>query len=197
MFSNHTDSESTGKRKLDKEKKRKAKNEELVHTYFELIRDLRAGDEQAVEKLLSLWDQDGTFDFCGSQPVTGTFKGLTAIHTLYKNRVKAVGMPLVLEGEGGDAKAPKEAALGVVDTIVGRMKVMDDKVVAGWRTVIGTEDGRGFQVAGSHTFTFKDGKISSLRIVISPKADDVPNLQLEGLSVNDIGRLALAAWPVV
>jgi ketosteroid isomerase-like protein len=187
VFSQHTDWELTDK----------SDTERVVLTYFELIRDLRAGDEEAVSKLLSLWDQDGTFEFCGSQPVTGTFKGVAAIHTLYRNRVKANGMPLKLEGKKGRAEASAESALGVVNTEISRMKVMDEKVVAGWRTVIGTEDGRGFQVAGSHTFTFKDGKISSLKIVISPRADEVSNLQLEDLSVNDIGRLALAAWPVV
>jgi hypothetical protein len=70
-------------------------------------------------------------------------------------------------------------------------------MAVGWTTLIGTEDNRGFQVSGNHTFTFKDGKIISLKVVVSPKPDRAPKLALDGLSVDDIGRLSLAAWAVV
>lgn len=73
----------------------------------------------------------------------------------------------------------------------------DGKLVAGWTTRVGTHQKAGFEVSGSHTFMFKDGKICALKVVVSPKADDSPTLTLAGLTVNDIGRLALAAWAVV
>lgn len=177
---------------------RKGSYEETIRTYFSLIKELRAGQEEAVEKLLELWDEDGVFEFAGSSPVTGTYQGINAIHTLYKNRVKATGMPLKLEGLQERADISKETALGIVNTEVSRMKVSDRKTVASWRTVVGTEDSRGFQVSGSHTFTFnEEGKISSLKVVVSPRAGEFENLRLNDLSVNDIGRLALAAWAVV
>lgn len=172
------------------------KNDELVRTYFNYIKDLRSGKEGSVEKLVSLWDDDGTFEFAGSPPVTGTFQGRNAIHTLYKNRFHASGMKMTLEASD-TSKGDREAALGVVDTEVHRTKVMDGKIIAGWTTVIGTQDGRGFQVSGSHTFQFKDGKLSHVKVVVSPRPDTAKNLRMEGLSVDDIGRLALAAWPVV
>jgi ketosteroid isomerase-like protein len=185
MFSDRTESQQG----------RKGNHEETIRTYFSLIKELRAGREEAVEKLLELWDEDGVFEFAGSPPVTGTYHG---IHTLYKNRAKSTGMPLKLEGLRERADISKETALGIVNTEVSRMKVSDRKTVASWRTVVGTEDARGFQVSGSHTFTFSEGgKISSLKVVISPRAGEFENLRLEDLSVNDIGRLALAAWAVV
>jgi hypothetical protein len=135
---------------------------------------------------------------------------------LYKNRVAACGMPLELAGASvgpapAAAELARDVALGVVDTQVNRMRTLaagraapkrDDgvrgqRVAVGWTTVIGTGDQRGFQVAGNHTFVFKDGKISSLKVTISPKADTTPGLALEGLAVTDIGRLSLAAWAVV
>lgn len=180
------------------ERGRKGNHEETIRTYFSLIKELRAGQEEAVAKLLELWDEDGVFEFAGSPPVTGTYHGINAIHTLYKNRVKATGMPLKLECSPEKAEFSKETALGIVNTEVSRTKVSDRKAIASWRTVVGTEDSRGFQVSGSHTFTFnEEGKISSLKVVLSPRAGEFENLRLDGLSVNDIGRLALAAWPVV
>lgn len=179
-------------------------HEQIVRAYFTRIGELRAGKAEAVEKLVDMWDPDGTFEFCGAPPVNATFQGRQAIHVLYKNRLNANGMPLRLGGhddkthEKGGRRAA-EAELGLVETEVHRTRRLDNKLVAGWTTVIGTTDGRGYQVSGSHTFTFHDGKISSLKVVISPKADvaSKANLHLEGLSVEDIGRLALAAWQVV
>jgi ketosteroid isomerase-like protein len=179
-------------------------HEQLVQAYFAAIRELRAGHEDAVERLVDMWDPDGTFEFAGTPPVTGTFHGRNAIHTLYKNRLHANGMRMHLEGhddEGGpkQSSARTDAELGLVDTKVHRTRAVDNKLVAGWTTVIGTKDGRGYEVSGSHTFTFYDGKISNLKVVISPRPHDekTGSLSLRGLSVTDIGRLALAAWPVV
>jgi ketosteroid isomerase-like protein len=166
---------------------------EIVEEYFTYIRDLRTGVDGAVERLIDLWDDDGVFEFAGTPPVTGTFVGRNAIAALYTNRFKASGMPLRLEG----LDKAEDAELGIVETEVLRTRERDNKVIAAWTTTIGTADQRGFQVAGSHTFTFKDGKIASLRIVVSPRAEAHGDLRLENLSVDDIGRLSLAAWMVV
>ncbi|MBL0212257.1 MAG: nuclear transport factor 2 family protein [Holophagaceae bacterium] len=173
----------------------KKANEKLVDDYFQAIKDLRAGDPSSVEQLVGMWDEDGVFEFAGSPPITGIFRGRMAIHTLYKNRLLASGMPVRLKATG--KRADQAAALGVVATEVDRRKTMESKIVAGWTTTIGTQDGRGFRVSGSHSFQFKDGKISALKVVVSPQPEATKDLRLEGLSVEDIGRLALAAWPVV
>lgn len=169
----------------------------MVKQYFSLIRDLRSGKTGSVAKLVDLWDSDGVFEFAGAPPVQAKFTGRRAIEVLYTNRFNANGMDLKLEGKG--AKGARNAALGIVDTEVHRQRTIDDKVVAGWTTVVGTKDGRGFEVSGSHTFSFADGKIKSLKIVVSPRPDEAKaaGLTLDGLSVDDIGRLALAAWAVV
>jgi hypothetical protein len=176
----------------------------LVDRYFGYIRDLRAGKEEAVDQLVDLWDDEGVFEFAGAPPVVGTFTGRNAIHALYKNRMKANGMPLKLSVDGR-AAAAREAALGLVDTRIHRVRSIDknpsskspERVAVGWTTVIGTDEGRGFEVSGNHTFAFKGDRIASLKVVVSPKADKSDGLRLEGLSVDDIGRLSLAAWAVV
>ena len=98
--------------------------QELIDRYFAYIRDLRAGNEEVVDKLVDLWDEDGVFEFAGAPPVTGTFKGRNAIHALYKNRAKASGMPLKLNGDAR-AAAAHQAALGLVDTRVHRVRPLD------------------------------------------------------------------------
>lgn len=61
----------------------------------------------------------------------------------------------------------EDVALGRVHTEVSRIRFLDGKAVAGWSTIVRTKGTAGFQVAGSDTFTFKDRKISSLRVVVS------------------------------
>lgn len=186
--------------------------QKLIDNYFRCIKDLRNGNEAAVDKLVGMWSEEGVFEFAGAPPVTGVFKGINAIHVLYKNRVKACGMPLELAG----AKTPagksfaRNVALGAVDTHIDRSRAIavEDKstpgsasktqrVVVGWTTVIGTDDSRGFEVNGSHAFTFTDGRISHLKVNVSSKPRASANLDLDHLAVKDIGRLALAAWAVV
>jgi ketosteroid isomerase-like protein len=169
-------------------------HDEVVNKYFHLIDELRKGTESVVPELVNMWDPDGVFEFAGAPPVTGTFRGRAAIQTLYKNRAAANRMPFKLETK---SLKTEDVALGRVHTDVNKIRAVEGKTVAGWNTVVGTEQGKGFQVAGSHTFSFKDGKISSLKVVVSPKAEQSANLKLEDLTVNDIGRMALAAWCVV
>jgi ketosteroid isomerase-like protein len=192
-------------------------NQKILDKYFANIKDLRAGDPDSVDRLVAMWDDDGIFEFAGAPPVTGTFQGKAAIHVLYKNRVGTGGMPLHLEGApaaapagaapaagataGPVGSAPSPTNLGIVDTNVHHTRQLhNDRVVAGWTTVVGTGDGRGFEVSGSHTFTFRNGKIRTLKVVVSPRPDPAQahhNLNLHALSVDDVGRLALAAWAVV
>ncbi len=168
---------------------------EVAKKYFSLINELRNGREGSIDGLMELWHPDGTFDFCGSSPVVGSFKGSMAINALYKNRLCANGMSVKL----GSGKELRETAMGIVETDVTHMREKENKVIAGWRTTIGTKEGTGFDVAGSHMFTIEDGKITSLRVNVSHKADQskLSDLTLDNLSVQDVGRLSLAAWPVV
>lgn len=170
--------------------------EEIVRRYFNLIEELRGGSEEAVAQLMELWDEDGTFQFVGASPVVGTFEGAMAIQTLYKNRAQSHRMPVSLESSGD---SPIDVALEVVETNVTHLREREGRVLAGWRTTIGTTEGHGFDVAGSHQFTFEGDKIKRLRVTVSPKADEsrMEGLSMKDLSVSDVGRLSLAAWPVV
>ena len=177
-----------------------AEHEKVVKEYFSQIRELRSGNAEAVTRLVDMWDPDGVFEFAGAPPLTATFQGRSAIHVLYRNRLYANGMPLRLELKDGRSRPDVNVALGVVDTEVHRMRSMNgNRIMAGWTTVIGTDQGQGFEVSGAHTFTFKDGKIKTLKVVISPQPETtkVANLSLGDLAVNDIGELSLAAWAVV
>lgn len=171
-------------------------NGALVENYFSAISALRNGASASVDNLMNLWHPEGTFEFAGSAPVVGKFVGETAIRTLYKNRLNSNGMPLTLELSGQNAV---NVNLGLVVTDLSHLRYKDDQIIVGWKTTIGTTSGQGFDVAGSHLFTFEDGKISKLRVNVSPKADESTeqSLSLSGLSVQDVGRLSLAAWPVV
>lgn len=169
---------------------------DVVTRYFKLIRSLRAGDESSIPALMELWDHDGTFEFAGSPPVEGTFKGAMAIQALYQNRVRTGGMGVKIES---NKRKPQDVTLGVVDTEVTHMKVNGTRVIAAWRTTIGTREGHGFDVSGAHVFSFDGDKIKILRVTVSPKPDEshLKELKATDLSMNDIGRLSLAAWPVV
>lgn len=170
--------------------------ETAVNKYFELVRALRNGDESSVGKLMEMWHDDGVFEFAGTPPLTGTFSGAAAIQTLYKNRLKSSGMAVRTDSPKLNSR---EVSLGIVDTEVTHMRPNGKRVVAAWRTTIGTQQGQGFDVAGSHVFTFEDGRIKTLRIMISPKAEEshLKELNRDDLSITDVGRLSLAAWAVV
>lgn len=187
-------------------KRRVASPDDIVARYFEYIRALRRGEQSAVEQLMSLWAEDGTFEFAGAPPVTGLYRGRNAIRTLYKNRASSAGMHVPLDGGRPRRKAAalREVVLGDVDTEVHKSRLLspangsgEERVAVSWTTRVTTADGRGYDVSGAHTFAFTGGRISHLRVVVSPKADKAEGLSLDGLSVNDIGRLSLAAWAVV
>lgn len=178
-------------------KKTVFKNEEaLVENYFEQIQSLREGNEKSVDELMKLWSADGVFEFSGSAPLIGTFKGEMAIRTLYNNRLKSNGMELELDAGRNDLKSFN---LGIVKTDISHIKTNEDKVIVGWKTTIGTKDGLGYDIAGSHLFLIENEKITSLRVTISSKAEtsSLEELSMDELSIQDIGRLSLAAWPVV
>jgi hypothetical protein len=98
-----------------------------------------------------------------------------------------------------DAGGKKGESLGIVDTQIVRIRRSGTKYLAGWTTTIGTSADRGFDMGGSHQFTFERGKIKKLRVLTSAKAtaSQLERLSFDGLKVQDVGRLSLAAWPVV
>ncbi len=173
-----------------------SENSRVVEQYFKLISRLRNRDEAAVEKLLELWHPEGVFEFAGSPPVVGIYKGITAIQTLYKNRLNSSGMNLKLDFGKENLR---EISLGIVDTQATHLREKENQVIVGWRTIIATEDKKGFDIAGSHLFNFEEGKIKNLRVNISPKPDKSldKNITEADFSIQDVGRLSLAAWAVV
>ncbi|MBV6419593.1 MAG: hypothetical protein DAHOPDDO_00816 [Ignavibacteriaceae bacterium] len=172
-------------------------NVKVVFSYFKHIEELRRGNEAAVNELMNLWDEQGIFEFAGFTEVTGTFIGTMAINTLYRNRLLSSHMPIMLEGLTKSSKTL--ANLEFVGTEVKRMADKDNKVIVSWLTSVTTSDKRGFDMVGSHAFSFSKGKIKNLKVTISkkPLQSKIEGISIKELKVKDIGRLALAAWPVV
>ena len=167
------------------------KNENVIKKFFTYLRKIHAGDIKAVDSMLKLWDEDGTIELTGIFPYTGKFTGLNAVAVLYKNVARSAGMPLKLERD------KKETALGPRSFKVESIRAVgNNRVVARWTTLIRTKDRRGFSVAGGDTFVLENNKIVNDLCILSPKPESVRGFKMEGLTVNDIGRLALAAWPV-
>lgn len=168
--------------------------EETVRQYFELVSALRKGDKAAVEGLMDFWHPEEFFKFAGASPLSGSFSGAMAIRTLYQNRVNACGMKVSSAGADG-----REIRLGIVEMKVNKTSSRGVKTLAGWRTVVGTSDNRGFDASGSHEFTSLDGKIKKLRVRVGdkPMASRDKSVSRLELAVSDVGRLSLAAWAVV
>jgi len=162
--------------------------EGTVQAYFKCLAAIQAGEEKAVDEIMQLWDPDGQCEFVGPEPLCGEFRGYLAVAALYSNIARTAGKCIATEKESTLAKRTFE---------VGRTRVIGDKLIAEWNSEVATEDGRGYNLSGSNTFSFKRDKIKSLRIVTSPKPEQIGTLSLDDLTVNDIGRLALAAWAVV
>lgn len=170
-------------------------NEKVAEQYFQLISGLRQGDETAIDKLTDLWTDDGVFEFAGTAPVIGTYTGKMAINSLYRNRFFANGMDVKLGGE----EHLRIATMGIVETEVTHIREKENQVIAGWVTTIGTTEGEGFDISGSHLFTIEAGKIKNLKLNVSSKFEKSHDKSLspDKLTIQDVGRLSLAAWPVV
>lgn len=166
-------------------------HEKVIRKFFACLKRIHAGELKAVDDMLKLWDPDGSIELTGIFPYTGKFTGLNAVAVLYKNVARSAGMPLKLE------KDKRETALGPRRFDVESVRAVgENRVVAKWTTIISTKDGRGFSVAGGDTFVLRGNRVYSDLCILSPKAEMVKGFKMEGLTVNDIGRLALAAWPV-
>lgn len=166
----------------------KRDHDETIQAYFKYLAAIQAGEEKAVEDIMELWDPDGSCEFLGPEPLCGKFRGHMAVAALYNNIARTPGRQVHTE---------KKSRLGKRSFQIGRTRAVNDKLVVEWNSDVVTEDARGYNLSGSNTFSFKGDKISSLRIVTSPKPEQVESLNLSDLSINDIGRLALAVWAVV
>lgn len=175
-----------------------AANGRLVEDYFSHVKELWEGCDGTVEKFMSLWDPDGTFEFTGSPAVEATFRGANAIQVLYRNRSRANGMGVRLAPQPKTAKGLERfVVLANLRPNLRKHRASPDGAVASWNTQVQTGDGQGFEMIGNHQFTIRNGKITHLKVTITPKPREVEGLSMEDLTVADIGRLSLAAWAVV
>ncbi len=168
----------------------------MVERFFEYSAALHEGDESVVEKLLDLFDEDASWEFLGRYPLVGKFRGRMALHVLFKNQAQAAAMTIPLE-------ARKEARISKISPVVVQDTVADGgKAVVNWDQWVHLDGHEAFPLTGCTTFYFKHGKIGRVTGIVLPRRDvsdkALPaEMSLADLTVDDIGRLALAAWPVV
>ncbi|MDD5385401.1 MAG: nuclear transport factor 2 family protein [Gallionella sp.] len=167
------------------------RREKVVTEFFEYLKAIHSGNIEAIDKMLALWDDEGVVKLIGLYPYSGEFVGVNAISVLYHNVARSAGMPVRLK----DSKL--KTTLGPRKFEIESIHSIGNKVVATWRTEITTKDKVGFEMSGGDTFYFKEGKISRDLCTMSTRPAEVQGFKLGSLSVNDIGRLALAAWAVV
>lgn len=165
--------------------------EKVIKKFFGFLKDLHSGNTKAIDKILELWDDEGSVKLIGLYPYAGEFVGVNSISVLYHNVARSAGMSIHLK----DLKL--KATLGPRKFEVESIQSIGDKVVATWRTEITTKEGVGFEMSGGDTFYFKGNKISRDLCTMSTKPAEIKGFKLGKLSVSDIGRLALAAWAVV
>ncbi len=149
----------------------------IVKQYFAAYHDIRSGKEDAVDRMLDLWDEEGELAFVGPPPASADFRGEFALRTLFKS---------IATSRGDGAK------LDLQD-----VEVRGDKAVARW--TLRSESGKsaGLAIDGANTFQFKGDKIRRVDLVTNAHPAEGSRLTIKDLSVTDIGRLALAAWAVV
>lgn len=150
--------------------------ESIIESYFAAFNAIQKGDERAVDRMMDLWHESGHCQVVGAGKLPDEYRGLNAVRALYK----------------GIARAPRQE----IHTERGRTRATKEDVVVEWTSQIGI-DPKPLKVDGSNAFSFKDNRISDLKIVLSPKGATGQQLKLHELEVSDIGRLALAAWAVV
>lgn len=151
-------------------------HERVMDSYFSTFSAIQKGDEGAVDRMMELWSDDGRCQVVGAGAFPDEYRGRNAIRSLYK----------------GIAQSPARD----VQTEKGQMRSTATEVIVEWTSQVAAGANR-LEVGGSNQFQFKDDKISSLKIVLSPKGAAGRKLKLHELAVNDVGRLALAAWAVV
>lgn len=180
---------------------------ETIHEYFTHKKELRSGKDSAVTSLVRLWDERGIMEFAGSSIVTGTFVGINAIKVFYLNCLNTCCVPLRLEGASSvtGKLLAGDVSLAKVETLVDRTRTLqiDEEWTSGiviqrtavrWTTTIETNDHRGFYITGSHTFIFRNGKISQLMIRLSSEPKRALALNLSTLSRRDVDSMIRAAW---
>lgn len=169
----------------------------LVTQFFEYMDAFHRGDESAIEKMLDIWDDEGSFEFAGAYPLVGEFRGRAALNVLFKNLANSSSMPVLLEKKG-------DAVLKNLEVKLTEVELFGDRAMANFEQVVSTKDNRGIFIVGSGTFTFKEHEITNVKLTVMPLPKlegttlKVPErLSMKELTIRDIGRLSLAAWAVV
>lgn len=170
---------------------------DVVETYFAAVAAMRSGDKTAVNKMMSLWGADGVLQVLGGRgddgwPRSKIYEGSKAIQSRFESMLKSDRVALT----GASGKVAVD-----VKFVVGKIREEGNTVTAMVTATLSTgEDSpRSFQIEEKKfDFTFDKGKIRKVVEDVS-WADAVVSQRLERvglLSVQDIGRLTLAAWAI-
>lgn len=173
--------------------------ENMAKAYFAAVADIRSGNDAGVEKMMSLWADDGVLEVSGGTGEDGwprrkVYKGSRAIRARFAAMMKPDKVHII--------DIDRDVASSV-KVVVGEINV--DKAsrtaTAAVTAALSTDEDtpRSFGIeAKNFVFSFDNEKIQHVSEDVS-WSDAVVTFNLMGpgsLSVQDIGRLTLAAWAI-
>ncbi len=168
-------------------------NAELTKKFLAAFKRIKGGDSTAVDEIIEYWVRDGTFSFDGVPELNGSFQGTMALDTLFSSIARTAE-------SGNEARGLKKLRTNLLE--FGDIRSVGNECYCDWKQIISGEEGQGALINGSIKLTFREGLVSSAKVVAVPVMDATDEMLPKGLSmkdlkVDDIGRLALAAWAVV
>jgi hypothetical protein len=168
-------------------------NAKLTKSFLASFKAIKNGDSSAVNDIMKLWSRDGIFQFDGVPELNGGFQGTMALDVLFSSIARSAK-------EGNEARGLKKLKSNKLE--FGEIRCVDDECYCDWKQVISDKKGRGALINGSIKLTIRKGTVVAAKVVAVPALDATDDMLPKGLSmkdlkVDDIGRLALAAWAVV
>lgn len=168
-------------------------NSKLAQSFLKSFSAIKNGDSAAVDKIMEMWARDGTFEFDGVQELNGSFKGTMALDVLFSSIARTAK-------SGNEARGLRKLNINKLE--FGEVRSIADECYCNWTQVISGSEGQGALINGIIKLTFRDGLVTAAKVVAVPLMGATDDMLPEGLSmkklkIDDIGRLALAAWAVV
>jgi hypothetical protein len=170
---------------------------ELVKSYFATVAAMRAGEKQAVTKMMALWNPDGVLEVLGGRgddgwPRSKVYKGTKEIQARFEAMLQA--SPILLSGAKGKVGFDVRVMVGDISEKGNTASALVTATVSAGKAGL-----QSFQIEEKKfVFTFAKDRIQKAVEDVSWSDAVVSNrvTATGALSVQDIGRLTLAAWAI-
>lgn len=176
-------------------------SKKTVEAYFAAVTDLRSGEMGALNNMMSLWKDDGVLNVLAGTgddgwPRSKVYEGADAILARFKAMVNPERVKLTDVG--------KDVGINV-KSVVGEVRESGKTVTATVMIIVSTDEDNPRSIhieENKFAFTFDGGKIQKVIEDVSWSGATVsqkimsPFVDTKSLSIQDIGRLTLAAWAI-